>query len=104
MPPPTPSTAPGRMVVGALSQGTCVFVHVRARAHAHTHTHRPRAAKSDQKPILFFDRFLISFWIDFWIHLGAILNPFEHQKPSKFYQNVISNLIWVKNVNVHETL
>ena len=58
--------------------------------------------KSDQKPILFLNHFAIPFWTDFLSHLGAFLDPFWHQKSPKFHQNVISNLICVKNVNAHE--
>ena len=64
MPPPTPSTAPTRMAVGALSHGTCL--------------------KSEPKPILFFHVFSMPLWIEFGSDLGAILDPFGRPNRPKF--------------------
>ena len=84
MPPPTPSTAPARMAVGALSQSTRLFF--------------------DPKSILFFHRFVMPFLTHFDPDLGAFLDPFWHPNRAKFRQNAVPSLIFFKNENFHEKL
>ena len=68
MPPPTPSTAPARIVVGG-GPGVAGL---------------PNPYKSDQKPISFFDRFLMPFWLHFGSDFGAFWDPFWYQNRPKF--------------------
>ena len=88
MPPPTPSTAPTRMPVGALSQSTTPFF--------------------DLKSILFFDRFSMPFWIDFGAVLGSNLRSCFAFLASKFGQVRSKTRLWkpinIKNVNFLENL
>ena len=64
MPPPTPSTAPARSVVGGSAAGA--------------------GLKSDPKPILFFDCFFIPLWIDFGSLLALVLEAFWRPDRPKF--------------------
>ena len=84
MTPPTPSTAPARCVDGALSGG-------------------PRL-KSDQKPILFFDRFSIPFWLHFGSELGAVWGPVWRQNRPKIHPRCTSKPYLLQKHDFHGTL
>ena len=60
--------------------------------------------KSDQKPILFFYRFSIPFWIDFWSHLGAFWDPLWRQIGPSSVQDAFSSSIFFKHVIFTKTL
>ena len=60
--------------------------------------------KSDPKPILFFDRFLMPSWIHFGCVLGPILDPFWRQNRPKFRPRCPSKPNLLQKHDFHENI
>ena len=60
--------------------------------------------KSVQKPILFFDRFSIPFWLHLGSDLGAFWDPFWRQNRPKICPRCTSKPYLLQKHNVHGTL
>ena len=60
--------------------------------------------KIDQKPILFFDRFSIPFWLHLGSDLGAFWDPFWHPNRPKFRPRCLFKLYLLQKRDFHETL
>ena len=84
MPPPTPSTAPARSLVGGSPGGGG----------------SKTASKSIKKSVILLDRFLIRFGI----HFGAFWSPFWRQNRPKFRPRCPSTPHLLQKRDVHETL
>ena len=60
--------------------------------------------KIDQKPILFFDRFSMPFWLHFGSDLGAFWDPLWRQNRPKFRPRCLSKPYLLQKRDFHETL
>ena len=88
MPPPTPSTAPARMVVGALSQGTTPFFD-------------PKPIKNQSYFLIVFRSHSGSIWGPIWDPFGTL---FGVKIGPRSVQDALPSVIFFKNTMCTKTL